>query len=194
MTGGRGAQLAVWQLNLMRVGFLVMTVGLAVLKWPLLVSHEPWGLAEGTKECLLIAMSFLALLGLRYPQRMLPILLFEVTWKLLWLGVVVLPLVMHDQLDTATRNQAGTVLWVVVIIAVIPWRHVLKQYVLAPGEPWRRGRHGTPPAGALDHTDPPHALRHEHQGTAHPGGQAEPCPLTCDPKARAGRLTNSPVT
>jgi hypothetical protein len=143
MTGGRGAQLAVWQLNLMRVGFLVMTVGLAVLKWPLLVSHEPWGLAEGTKECLLIAMSFLALLGLRYPQRMLPILLFEVTWKLLWLGVVVLPLVMHDQLDTATRNQAGTVLWVVVIIAVIPWRHVLKQYVLAPGEPWRRGRHAT---------------------------------------------------
>ena len=143
MTGGRGAQLAVWQLNLMRVGFLVITVGLAVLKWPLLVSHEPWGLAEGTKECLLIAMSFLALLGLRYPQRMLPILLFEVTWKLLWLGVVVLPLVIHDQLDTATRNQAGTVLWVVVITAVIPWRHVLTQYLLAPGEPWRRGRHDT---------------------------------------------------
>ena len=143
MTGRGSAPLSVWQLNLMRVGFLVMTVGLAVLKWPLLFSHEPWGLAEGTKECLLIAMSFLALLGLRYPQRMLPILLFEVTWKLLWLGVVVLPLVIHDQLDTATRNQAGTILWVVVIIAVIPWRHVLNQYVLAPGEPWRRGRHGT---------------------------------------------------
>ena len=143
MTGRRGAQLAVWQLNLMRVGFLMMAVGLALLKWPLLVSHEPWGLAEGTKECLLIAMSFLALLGLRYPQRMLPILLFEVTWKLLWLGVVVLPLWSHDELDTATRNQAGTVLWVVVIIAVIPWRHVLTHYLLAPGEPWRRGCHGT---------------------------------------------------
>lgn len=143
MTGRRSAQLAVWQLNLMRVGFLVMTVGLAVRKWPLLVSHQPWGLAEGTKECMLIAMSFLALAGLRYPRRMLPILLFEVTWKLLWLGVVVLPLVAHDQLDTATSNQAGDVLWVVVIIAVIPWRHVLTQYVLAPGEPWRRGRDGS---------------------------------------------------
>ena len=84
--------------------------------------------------------------------------LIPASWKLLWLGVVVLPLVMHDQLDTATRNQAGTILWVVVIIAVIPWRHVLNQYVLAPGEPWRRGRHGAPQAEALDHTDPPHAL------------------------------------
>jgi hypothetical protein len=85
-------------------------------------------------------MSVLALLGVRYPRRMLPILLFEVSWKLLWLGAVVLPLEADDKLQGATRTQAGTVLWVVVIIAVIPWRHVLAQYVLAPGEPWRRSR------------------------------------------------------
>ena len=71
---------------------------------------------------------------------MLPILLFEVTWKLLWLGVVALPLWLDDQLDGATREQAAKILWVVIIIAVIPWRHVLTQYVLAPGEPWRRNR------------------------------------------------------
>ncbi|MET0526251.1 MAG: hypothetical protein ABWZ91_15705 [Nocardioides sp.] len=124
----------------MRVGYLVMVVGLAVLKWPLLFDHEPWSLAEGTKECLLIAMSFLALLGIRYPQRMLPILLFEVTWKLLWLGVVVLPLWRDGTLDGATRTQAGAVLWVVIIIAVIPWRHVFTQYVLAPADPWRHSQ------------------------------------------------------
>ena len=133
-------QLALWQLNLLRVGYVVMGVGLAVIKWPLLFNHEPWGLAEGTKECLLIAMSVLALLGIRYPLRMLPILLFEVAWKLLWLGVVALPLWSENQLEGATRTQAGAVLWVVIIIAVIPWRHVLAQYVLAPGEPWRRNR------------------------------------------------------
>ena len=137
--GARPAdQLALWQLNLLRVGYLVMGVGLAVMKWPLLFDHEPWGLAEGTKECLLIAMSVLALLGIRYPLRMLPILLFEVSWKLLWLGVVALPLWLDDQLEGATRTQTGAVLWVVIIIAVIPWRHVLAQYVKAPAEPWRR--------------------------------------------------------
>jgi hypothetical protein len=133
-------QLSLWQLNLLRAGYLVMGVGLAVIKWPLLLDHQPWGLAEGTKECLLIALSVLALLGIRYPQRMLPILLFEVAWKLLWLGVVALPLWSANQLEGATRTQAGTVLWVVVIVAVIPWRHVLTQYLSAPGEPWRRSR------------------------------------------------------
>lgn len=134
------SQLSLWQLNLLRVGYLVMGVGLAVRKWPLLVNHEPWRLAEGTKDCLLIAMSVLALLGIRYPQRMLPILLFEVIWKLLWLGIVALPLWRDDQLEGATRNQTFDLLWVVLIIAVIPWRHVLAQYVMAPGDPWRRPR------------------------------------------------------
>jgi hypothetical protein len=133
-------QLALWQLNLLRVGYLVMGVGLAVFKWPLLFAGKPWGLAEGTVECLLVAMSVLAFLGLRYPQRMLPILLFEVAWKLLWLGIVAVPLWLDDRLEGATREQVGKILWVGIIIAVIPWRHVFAQYVTAPGQPWRRSR------------------------------------------------------
>jgi hypothetical protein len=133
-------QLALWQLNLLRVGYLVMGGGLAVYKWPLLFADKPWGLAQGTVECLLVAMSVLALLGLRHPQRMLPILLFEVAWKLLWLGVVALPAWLDNQLDSATREQTAKVLWVAIIIAVIPWRYVLTHYVLAAGQPWRRSR------------------------------------------------------
>ena len=134
------AQLALWQLNLLRVGYFVMVVGLVVVKWPLLFTGRPWGLMEGTIECILVAMSVLALLGIRYPQRMLPILLFEVSWKLLWLGMVALPLWLDDQLDGATRVQAVAVLWVGIIIAVVPWRYVFNQYVLAPGQQWRRRR------------------------------------------------------
>lgn len=134
------AQVAIWQLNLLRVGYLVMGVGLAVVKWPLLAHSQSWTLEEGTIEVLLVAMSVLALLGVRYPIRMLPILLFEVTWKAIWLGVVALPLWLDDKLEGATRTQAGEILWVVVIVAVIPWRHVFTQYVLAPADPWRRGR------------------------------------------------------
>ena len=130
--------LALWQVNLLRVGYLVMGVGLAVVTWPLLLDRSSWTLEKGTIDCMLMAMSLLALVGIRYPVRMLPLLLFEVTWKLIWLGAVALPLWWDDQLDGATRDQTGAVLWVVIIIAVIPWRHVLAQYAKAPAEPSRR--------------------------------------------------------
>ena len=134
------APLALWKVNVLRVGYLFMGGGLAIIKWPLLFDHPAWGLAEGTKECLFIAMSFLALLGLRYPIRMLPILLFEVTWKLFWLGLVALPAWMDHDLDGALRTQLGAVALVVVIIAVIPWRYVFAQFLDAPADPWRRRR------------------------------------------------------
>jgi hypothetical protein len=136
----RSGRLSLWQVNLLRVGYLFMGVGLAVVKWPLLFDHASWGLAEGTKECMLVALSVLALMGIRYPVRMLPILLFEVAWKLTWLGVVALPLWRSGTLEGAARDQTGWILWVVVIIAVIPWRYVAVQYVTAPAEPWRRPR------------------------------------------------------
>ncbi|MEO6585109.1 MAG: hypothetical protein ABIN90_02290 [Knoellia sp.] len=30
------------------------------------------------------------------------------------------------------------VLWVAIIIAVIPWRHVARPHLGTPGDPWRR--------------------------------------------------------
>lgn len=65
------ASLPTWRLNVMRVGYFVMGAGLAVTKWPELAAHEPWELKEGTVVTMLVALSVLALLGLRYPQRML---------------------------------------------------------------------------------------------------------------------------
>ena len=132
------AQLPVWRVNVLRFGYLVVGVGLAVTRWPLLFHHQQWGLKEGTIVCMLVGMSVLALLGLRHPTRMLPILLFEVAWKLIWLAVVALPLWVDGNLDGAAREQAGEVLWVVIIVAVIPWRYVWNQYVTADGEPWLR--------------------------------------------------------
>lgn len=126
------------QLNRMRVGYLLMGLGLAAVKWPLLLEGKTWELKEGTVNCMLVALSVLALLGLRYPRRMLPVLLFEVGWKVTWLAAVVLPLWSDGKLDDSTREQLSTVLWFVIVIAAIPWRHVFRSYVHTPGEPWRR--------------------------------------------------------
>jgi hypothetical protein len=129
--------LPTWRLNLMRVGYLVMGGGLVIVKWPELFAREPWELDHGTVLTMLVAMSVLALIGLRYPQQMLPILLFEVGWKALWLGVVALPLWLDGNLTGAFWENTIKVLWVVIVVAVIPWRHAFRQFVLAPGERWR---------------------------------------------------------
>jgi hypothetical protein len=129
--------LPTWRLNLMRVGYLVMGAGLVITKWPEFLAREPWELMHGTVLTMLVAMSVLALLGLRYPQQMLPILLFEVGWKALWLGFVALPLWLDDNLTGAMWEQTIKVLWVIIVVSVIPWRHAFRQFVLARGERWR---------------------------------------------------------
>ena len=126
------------RLNIMRFGYAFMGVGLAIVKWPIFVQNvSSLPLFEGVEACLLTAMSLLALLGLRYPVRMLPILLFEVTWKIIWIAAVALPHLVADDIDAATSAVLFNCSLVVIIIAVIPWPYVWRHYVRAPGDAWR---------------------------------------------------------
>lgn len=126
-----------YRLHLMRVGYLVMGVGLAVVKWPLLIGYDrSIPLFEGVVAVLLTAMSLLAFLGLRYPIRLLPILLFEVVWKLIWLSAVALPALAADDMDSAMRNVTVSCLLVVIILAVVPWPYVWRHHVTAKGDRW----------------------------------------------------------
>ena len=120
------------------VGYAFMGVGLAIVKWPILIQNAPsLPVPEGVVTCLLTAMSLLAFLGLRYPVRMLPILLFEVTWKVIWIAAVALPHLVADDIDAATGEVLFNCSFVVVIIAVIPWRYAWRHYVRTPGDAWR---------------------------------------------------------
>lgn len=127
-------QLSVARVNLMRGGYLLMGVGLAIVKWPLLADAHTRPLYEGVALCLLTAMSLLAFLGLRYPVKLLPLLLFESLWKLLWLGLVALPQAVAGPMDADISRNVFSCSLVVVILAVIPWRYVWRSYVRAdPG-------------------------------------------------------------
>jgi hypothetical protein len=130
--------LSLRRLYVLRSGYLFMGGGLAVTKWPSFVAqHGSWPLMKGVVECMLLAMSILALLGLRYPVKMLPVLLFESLWKVTWLAVVALPQLTGNGMDAATTELFTTILLVVVILAVIPWGYVARQYLAAPGNRWR---------------------------------------------------------
>ncbi|MEV5966174.1 hypothetical protein AB0L70_30680 [Kribbella sp. NPDC051952] len=131
-------ELTTRRMNVMRFGYAFMAVGLVLVKWPVLF-HDVRSLPvmEGVVACLLTAMSLLAFLGLRYPVRMLPILLFEVIWKLIWLGTVALPNLIANDLNAEGQSVLFSCSFIVVILAVIPWRYSWRRYVRTPGDAWR---------------------------------------------------------
>src|SRR4051794_24894617 len=132
-----GAQLSPTRLHLMRAGYLLTGVGLVLVKWPLLPDARTLPLYEGVTLCLLTAMSLLAFLGLRHPVKLLPVLLFESAWKLLWLGLVALPKAVDGNLDAATSEVLVNCSLVVLILAVTPWPYVWRTYVRTEGDRWR---------------------------------------------------------
>ena len=132
------AEVSLPRLYALRTAYLIIAVGLAAVKWPLIINHEgPWPLFEGVTTCMLVALSLLWFLGVRYPLQLLPALLFELAWKITWTIVVVIPAWRNDQLDPATLYVFYTCLVVVIPAAVIPWRYVIRHYVTKPGDRWR---------------------------------------------------------
>jgi hypothetical protein len=133
------APLSVRRLNLMRIGYLFMAVGLVLVKWPLIVNGTVATLPvyEGVVAVLLTAMSLLAFLGLRYPVAMLPVLMFEVGWKVIWMAVVGIPNLTAGDTNPQFTSVFFNVCFGVVVLAVTPWDYVWKRFVRAPGDPWR---------------------------------------------------------
>lgn len=129
---------SLFRLYLLRAMYLLIVVGLGIVIWPgVLHRAHPWELMQGVVACMLASFSALALLGLRYPLQMLPLLLWELVWKTIWLLNVALPLWRSDQMDAATLSTVTDCLLVVIIPFVIPWRYVAAHYLRKPGDRWR---------------------------------------------------------
>ena len=131
-------QVSLTRIYALRIVYLLLIFGLGPSVWPGIIHHEqPWPLMEGVVNCMLGAISALAFLGLRYPLRLLPLLLFEAVWKVIWLSVVAIPAWSNHRLEGDTLTVTYECLGVVVLFVLIPWRYVFESYVKASGEPWR---------------------------------------------------------
>lgn len=132
-----GGEVSLLRLYLLRAGYLLVVVGLGLNVWPEIINRSgSWELMEGVVQCMLLAFWTLCVLGLRYPLRMLPVLLWEVAWKTVWLILVALPVWTSGQIDDATMEMAISILWVVFFPFLIPWRFVFANYVKKRGNRW----------------------------------------------------------
>ena len=85
---------------------------------------------------MLAAFGALSALGLRCPLQMLPVLLWELLWKSIWLIVVVVPLRSAGRMDQTTWTMASAIFWVAIVPIAIPWPYVFENYVKKPGNRW----------------------------------------------------------
>jgi hypothetical protein len=104
-----------------------------------LLDPEDLSRMESVVLSVLGAFALLAVLGIRYPLKMLPLLFFEFLWKSIWVLVFGLPLVLGDRLNpNTTETLIATLMGVVLVPLVLPWGYVLKHYLGAPGDRWGR--------------------------------------------------------
>ncbi|KAB8060233.1 hypothetical protein GCN74_09760 [Janthinobacterium sp. FT14W] len=129
------------RLYALRAMYLLVVLGLGKVPWPGIVRpRQPWELARGTVNCMLAAFSLLCLPGLRYPLRMLPVLLREALWKTLRLLLVPRPQWLNGQLDPATAATEFECGFVLLLYLAIPWRYVHAHYLLKRGTARRQLR------------------------------------------------------
>jgi hypothetical protein len=125
------------RLYMLRTVYLIIAVGLGLVIWPGVIHHDkPWGLMQGFVNCMLAAFGLLCALGVRYPLQMLPVLLWELTWKTIWLIVVALPAWLAGPLDAAMMENLFAVGVVVIIPIAMPWGYVVNNYLKQPSDRW----------------------------------------------------------
>ena len=131
------------RLWVMRAMYLIMALGIGLTIWPLIVSHGPeLPRMTGVAFALLGTIGLLSLLGLRYPLQMIPLLLFELIWKAIWLAAFAGPRWLDGTLDEGMRSTVFDTSLGVVLIFVIPWRYFWANYVARPGDPWKLRQSG----------------------------------------------------
>lgn len=133
------SEVSTLRLYVLRATYLLVAVGLGSLIGPGLID-PPADMEHmrGVVHALLGAVGLLALLGLRYPLQMLPLLFFELAWKAIWILAIGLPLRSAGALDASTRaTWSDCVFGMVLCALVIPWGYAARTYVRRPGDAWR---------------------------------------------------------
>jgi hypothetical protein len=123
------------RLYLLRAMYLLNFALLGSSVWPEFVKQAgSWEPMKGVAFSFWAALSTLSALGLRYPLKMLLVLLFQLVYKTIWLLAVWLPTWPTARPTELFKAMAyGAVLDLI----VIPWPYVLENYVKKRGDRWK---------------------------------------------------------
>jgi len=130
---------SILRLYVLRLLYLMLFVLLGKDVWPVLIHPAaPLPRLEGVAYSFWAALSLVGILGIRHPLRMLPVLVLQFLYKVIWILAVALPFRRHglssgpvSGLEFAMYSGA------LIDVLVIPWPYVIASYIVRPGDPWR---------------------------------------------------------
>ena len=117
---------------LLRILFTLMFLFVSYDSWKHIFNHTgPWDNINAAAWCMWAAYAAMSVIGIIRPLKMLPIVLFEITYKLAWLAIVAYPLWAKNELTgSPAEGMTRVFLWVVLPIVAMPWRYFFMVYIL----------------------------------------------------------------
>lgn len=132
-------ELSTLRLNLLRAMYLLIALGMGSQIWPLILgSPKMPEHMRGVVWAMLGALTVLCALGVRYPVKMMPLLIFELAWKCIWVAAFGIPLWSAGRLDAGTADTLFNCIFGIVLVPLaLPWPYIFAKYLKTPGDPWR---------------------------------------------------------
>lgn len=125
--------LSKFRILLLRFYYVLMISVLGIKVWTEILTHTVlWEPMSAVAYSLWATFAVLSIIGLLHPVKMIPIILLNITYKIIWLAIVAYPLWSTNQLEGSnteglTRSNS---IGFIIDIFVIPWIYVFKNYIL----------------------------------------------------------------
>lgn len=119
---------------LLRLLYILMFFVLGRETWTRILTHQgQWDPIDAVAWCVWTAFATLAVLGIIRPVKMLPIVLLEIFYKVLWLAIVAYPLWSKGKLaGSPAEGITSEFLWVILPIVAVPWGYAFATYIYKP--------------------------------------------------------------
>ena len=136
-SNGAGDAVSLWRLYVLRALYAGLAAAEASIQLSAFLHHAHWTQTSGVAHSFLLALALLSIVGIRYPLGMLPLLVYELLWKMVWLCGIALPLCAADQVDADTRKSFFEIAPVIILFPLLPWRYIFSNYLKKSADRWR---------------------------------------------------------
>ena len=116
----------------LRLFFALMFAMMGYSAWTHIFSHKgDWEPVNAVTWCVWAAYATISFIGIYNTLKMLPIMLFMICYKTLWLIVVAYPLWKTNTLKGSSAEELAFIfIWVFIPAIFFPWKYFYRHYII----------------------------------------------------------------